>query len=273
MTFIKYFIPEDGDEQNHPNVYSLDSSQPKLFEIKKSFPISGEYHFRFLKNVAELVVWMDVLDDSCVVPSFQGSIFAKVSRITTPKYPPMTEHSNKLSSKAHDVIKENITSESKSNKTSEEETRRSLQRATSSLLKFDDEAEQTSVSGNQFDNSNDLLGLSRTPSVKETTPTINQIDLFGLDSLQPVSPSQPPPAARSSVSPINVRGKSVMASGAGPQRSGGFDVFEGLDSRQGQPGQQGLRGPGGTFGQKQPPFGQFPPQQQQQQQPMNRRQF
>lgn len=33
--FIKYFIPEDGDEQTHPNIFKLESSQPTFSEIKK----------------------------------------------------------------------------------------------------------------------------------------------------------------------------------------------------------------------------------------------
>ena len=32
--FVKYFIPEDGDEQAHPNVFRLDSTQPSFSEIK-----------------------------------------------------------------------------------------------------------------------------------------------------------------------------------------------------------------------------------------------
>ena len=32
--FVKYFIPEDGDEQAHPNVFRLDSNQPTFSEIK-----------------------------------------------------------------------------------------------------------------------------------------------------------------------------------------------------------------------------------------------
>lgn len=37
--FIKYFIPEDGDEQAHPNVFKLESSQPSFSEVKKVRPI------------------------------------------------------------------------------------------------------------------------------------------------------------------------------------------------------------------------------------------
>jgi hypothetical protein len=33
--FIKYFIPEDGDEQGHPNVFRIESTQPTLSDVKK----------------------------------------------------------------------------------------------------------------------------------------------------------------------------------------------------------------------------------------------
>jgi hypothetical protein len=35
---IKYFIPEDGDDQSHPNVFNLDcNAQPTLAAIKKVY--------------------------------------------------------------------------------------------------------------------------------------------------------------------------------------------------------------------------------------------
>ena len=102
--FVKYFIPEDGDEQAHPNVFRLDSTQPTFSEIKsvsstqvqiilsfvftrhllkpfQAFPVAGNYHFRFLKNIGSHIVWLDVVDDGSALPTFQGSLFIKASRI------------------------------------------------------------------------------------------------------------------------------------------------------------------------------------------------
>lgn len=47
------------------------------------FPLPGSYHFRFKKQLGESkVVWLDLVDDSAEVPSFDGVILAKVSRIS-----------------------------------------------------------------------------------------------------------------------------------------------------------------------------------------------
>ena len=88
MVFVKYFIPEDGDDQSHPNVFKVQGcasvSALTLGLLKKSFPVEGTYHFRFLTTVpgAKTKVWLDVLDDAAVLPQSEGSeVFAKISRI------------------------------------------------------------------------------------------------------------------------------------------------------------------------------------------------
>ena len=116
--FIKYFIPEDGDDIAHPNTFKLENNQPTLADIKKvsklmhqsislssrrrllniwfgggimwlfkiywisqAFPVPGVYHFRFQKSLGSHVVWMDINDEYAVVPMYQGAIFIKVTRI------------------------------------------------------------------------------------------------------------------------------------------------------------------------------------------------
>ena len=88
QTRVKYIIPEDGDDIEHPNVFTLQSSSSSnnitFSDIKKSFPLSesDKYHFRFLKALnPENKVWLDVINDADVLPTVNGSIFAKVSRI------------------------------------------------------------------------------------------------------------------------------------------------------------------------------------------------
>jgi len=88
MVFVKYFCPEDGDEQAHPNVFKVQGcasvSALTLGLLKKSFPVEGTYHFRFLTSIpgAKTKVWLDVLDDAASLPQSEGSeVFAKVSRI------------------------------------------------------------------------------------------------------------------------------------------------------------------------------------------------
>ena len=53
------------------------------------FPIPGKYHFRYLRNVGNMTVWMDAVDEAFVIPPFDGRIFLKASRINeSPQRPP-----------------------------------------------------------------------------------------------------------------------------------------------------------------------------------------
>uniref|UniRef100_A0A7S2RG08 DIX domain-containing protein n=1 Tax=Mucochytrium quahogii TaxID=96639 RepID=A0A7S2RG08_9STRA len=81
-TAIYYFVPEDGDEEDHPNVFTISrpSSKVRLGDVKKTFPLPGRYHFRFKKAFKNTFVWLDILDDYDVVPRFEGQLVAKVSR-------------------------------------------------------------------------------------------------------------------------------------------------------------------------------------------------
>mmetsp|Transcript_18607 Transcript_18607/g.26200 ORF Transcript_18607/g.26200 Transcript_18607/m.26200 type:complete len:320 (-) Transcript_18607:109-1068(-) len=90
---IRYFIPEDGDSEEYPNVFLTTKSQtgfsPKLREVKKAFPLPGRYHFRFKaplipgtdREKNAIPVWMDCVDDNQNVGVWRNAIFAKVSRI------------------------------------------------------------------------------------------------------------------------------------------------------------------------------------------------
>ena len=79
---IKYIVPEDGDEQSHPNVFTITTPQaPTLGQLKKAFPLPGKYHFRCLRSINNMTVWMDTSDDNAVLVAFEGAIFLKASRI------------------------------------------------------------------------------------------------------------------------------------------------------------------------------------------------
>lgn len=93
MSTIKYFLPEDGDNEENPNVFlapkpSRPGYPPLLGQIKDSFPLPGSYHFRFKtalvpgtdRDKHAVAVWMDCVDDSKPVPVWQNSIVAKVTR-------------------------------------------------------------------------------------------------------------------------------------------------------------------------------------------------
>eukprot|EP00638_Chattonella_subsalsa_P019690 CAMPEP_0117895390 /NCGR_PEP_ID=MMETSP0950-20121206/26619_1 /TAXON_ID=44440 /ORGANISM="Chattonella subsalsa, Strain CCMP2191" /LENGTH=241 /DNA_ID=CAMNT_0005756283 /DNA_START=1168 /DNA_END=1894 /DNA_ORIENTATION=- len=80
---IRYFIPSDGDDPDHPNVFSLHnpSSSLRLHDIKQSFPLPGKFHFRFKKKFGSTHVWVDVVNEQQVVPQYEGQVVAKVERL------------------------------------------------------------------------------------------------------------------------------------------------------------------------------------------------
>jgi hypothetical protein len=89
--FFSYFIPEDGDTEQAPNVFlapkpSRPGYPPLLGQIKAAFPLPGKYHFRFKTTLVPgydkgPVVWMDALDNNEPVPVLQNVIVAKVTRV------------------------------------------------------------------------------------------------------------------------------------------------------------------------------------------------
>lgn len=94
MTTIRYYIPEDGDIEDHPNIFLMSKPaqtgfSPCLRDIKESFPMPGKYHFRFKcplipgtdREKGAVSVWMDCVDDDQHVGVWRNTIFAKVTRI------------------------------------------------------------------------------------------------------------------------------------------------------------------------------------------------
>lgn len=90
----RYFVPEDGDTEDHPNVFMLpkstqSGSSPRLGDVKQAFPMPGKYHFRFKsplipgtdREKGAVSVWMDCSEDNQRVGVWKNSIFAKVTRI------------------------------------------------------------------------------------------------------------------------------------------------------------------------------------------------
>ena len=54
-SFRRYFIPADGDDPAHPNVFQLPSGlvgsgSVRCADVEKYFPLPGRYHFRFKKK-------------------------------------------------------------------------------------------------------------------------------------------------------------------------------------------------------------------------------
>ncbi|CAJ1936933.1 unnamed protein product [Cylindrotheca closterium] len=95
MTTIRYFIPEDGDEETHPNVFLAPKPRhpgtpPTLGQIKDAFPLPGTYHFRFKsplypggdRDKGAMSVWMDLVNDADPIPTWKNGIVAKITRIS-----------------------------------------------------------------------------------------------------------------------------------------------------------------------------------------------
>ena len=96
---VRYFIPEDGDNELQPNIFLAPKSRqpghpPTLGQIKQAFPLLGRYHYRFKTSIGgnnsndthnntkhHLAVWMDCIDDQMPVPVWQSQIVAKITRI------------------------------------------------------------------------------------------------------------------------------------------------------------------------------------------------
>ncbi|CAM9148020.1 unnamed protein product, partial [Phaeothamnion confervicola] len=81
-----YFIPGDGDDAEHPNVFHLPSStvvngSVRLGDVQRHFPLPGAFHFRFMKKFRDGHVWVDTSDANAPVPSCDGAFTAKVSRL------------------------------------------------------------------------------------------------------------------------------------------------------------------------------------------------
>lgn len=105
---VYYFIPEDGDQANHPNAFDVSGNTPTVATIKQCFPLQpnvGEYFvFRFKYKIKHVVkfVWLDILQNSTQAPRVTpSSIFMKVSRMTeeSPNKPVVKQSVTRVSQK------------------------------------------------------------------------------------------------------------------------------------------------------------------------------
>ncbi|CAH0481745.1 unnamed protein product [Peronospora belbahrii] len=79
---LNYFVPEDGDSSDHLNVVPLPRVDLlRLQHIKQSFPLPGNFHFRFKTEFEGTYVWLDVVNDTDPVPDYNGLVICKISRV------------------------------------------------------------------------------------------------------------------------------------------------------------------------------------------------
>eukprot|EP00607_Mallomonas_marina_P004663 CAMPEP_0182428506 /NCGR_PEP_ID=MMETSP1167-20130531/23070_1 /TAXON_ID=2988 /ORGANISM="Mallomonas Sp, Strain CCMP3275" /LENGTH=251 /DNA_ID=CAMNT_0024611445 /DNA_START=161 /DNA_END=913 /DNA_ORIENTATION=+ len=250
MLTVKYFIPEDGDDIKHPNIFRVKTTGPQitLRQIKEAFPVPGVYHFRFLTSLGKNSVWMDVTDDNNAIPHKDGDYFSKVSRI---QLPPSIERSpQKLASSKSSRPDHNSEGNQHQEAPSAAPAPQLLAQRSERLLSFDSEPNYptknniTSPPAAAADliGEEDLLGFSSSlPATQESSsssPSSSNMDLFGLESTplstSPLPPSQPslnyfPPPSQS---PMNQnqgggRGRQIPTPGQMIGR-GGYDAFSGL---------------------------------------------
>jgi len=83
MERVRYVVPEDGDEFDHPNVFELAATGAgvRVGDVRRGFPLPGPFHLRFKRRVAGLVVWADAGEDVEAAPRYDGAILVKASRV------------------------------------------------------------------------------------------------------------------------------------------------------------------------------------------------
>eukprot|EP00596_Hydrurales_sp_CCMP1899_P006025 CAMPEP_0119042724 /NCGR_PEP_ID=MMETSP1177-20130426/16111_1 /TAXON_ID=2985 /ORGANISM="Ochromonas sp, Strain CCMP1899" /LENGTH=210 /DNA_ID=CAMNT_0007009709 /DNA_START=312 /DNA_END=944 /DNA_ORIENTATION=- len=131
-----------------------------------------------------MTVWMDISDDSTVIPLFEGFIFLKISRVSDvaerrieqqkPTIQPQRQQEQptvQRNNVPREINKPPVTVINKPPATTE------------SLLAFSNDDHDS------FMDSNDLIGMDNGPS-QPISKTSSDMDLFGIDSLQP-TPMQP----------------------------------------------------------------------------------
>ena len=82
FTLIFYYVPEDKDDLGMPNAFGIKKSidELRITDIKEQFPLEGQYHFRFKYKHGSDLVWLDLVNSNCKLPTFNGQIFMKVTR-------------------------------------------------------------------------------------------------------------------------------------------------------------------------------------------------
>jgi hypothetical protein len=72
QTLIHYFIPEDFDDEREPNAFFIRKAihDISLGDLRKAFPVHGEYLFRFKYRYNKNLVWIDLGGETSKVPTF-----------------------------------------------------------------------------------------------------------------------------------------------------------------------------------------------------------
>mmetsp|Transcript_40198 Transcript_40198/g.93437 ORF Transcript_40198/g.93437 Transcript_40198/m.93437 type:complete len:173 (-) Transcript_40198:133-651(-) len=104
---IYYHLPEDKDEVDIPNAFPVlkPGGGIRLQDVRAKFPLPGKYHFRFKTRLGDSssALWMDMTSEDSQVPTFEGRIVAKVTRLswdTQTSSPPIARTASVITSEA-----------------------------------------------------------------------------------------------------------------------------------------------------------------------------
>jgi hypothetical protein len=80
---VNLTVTFDRDDEGSPNAFTVEHGNLKLTlgKIRTSFPLPGDYHFRFKVKLEGTYIWVDHVDDATVVPFYEGLVFCKASRL------------------------------------------------------------------------------------------------------------------------------------------------------------------------------------------------
>ena len=84
-TFIYYLIREDNENENKMNIFIIYKNYKdiRLKDIKDTFPLPGEYYFRFKFEFMDKNVWIDFNNPVGALPQYDGKIIMKVTRLSS----------------------------------------------------------------------------------------------------------------------------------------------------------------------------------------------
>lgn len=83
-TSIYYHVPEDHDNAEQPNYFSIPIAKNRitLEHIFEFFPLKGTYIFRFKFAFEGFVVWLDINELSARLPTYRDNLVVKAHRIS-----------------------------------------------------------------------------------------------------------------------------------------------------------------------------------------------
>lgn len=266
---ISYFIPEDGDSQEHPNVFECPGSVQSLTvaALRKVFPVPGKYHFRAVRLVGNMNVWLDLVDEAGIVPSHNGEITLKVTRISLEA---VTASSGPRASLQTSAPPSRVVQETKQPSSPLLRTQQEPAGRQDRLLSFDNTPTPVSQPapvnrrGSEkllsFDNFDDSPSTTVVPPQATSSPFENSDSFFDFSSTAPItataSKQQPPLGdfmsfASTTPPPSNSAlnsGQTNTGLNSGPNRTNAFAGMGGMGGNMGMNPQNPQRGMSGNMG-------------------------